>query len=1014
MSRRRALNTGYGAERGPVAPASRTSKTKTKTKESIYELKETMNYIKYEWPQVLEEDANPIELAISLLDDSSVGLSHKMSEFEEMSENTTTALRRVVNDHYDIFNTSIGSYHYLLTTSRDNQKDANEIKQMLESTTKEIHNKSDILQELNQTSVRYSEMIEILDAMEYMNSIPDKIDQLILDKKIHQVYDIISQGYTTAATYNLWNLSAMTSIKNYLDLQSNNLFDMIIDELQNEIYLKSSVVVQESSPWDMLITSNNNPKLAGFKTFVTKSSRLEEFIYNSANLDLAEISECFNELINDFVSNQLPELLKTTSSNLNLTFDLSGSFKNYHYIYQLLMTAQKLNRLMPAITILTQSNQQEFHGLLYRTIEEIKSKNMHELNKLKKILDFESEFEDELTSFHDYSVKILKDLFSSVFVKALMVLQKQKLISEIVAKFDLTYDFKTSWTVVKNELSSLILNYISTDSELVVHKNKLAMNELFKLDNVKFNKEQLMTKFPNLIEGSEEFGNYQTDFFIKNEAFQSNLEVLVPVNIFNMRIIIDFFLIFVSSMINLMSTDPSRPINQTAVQFFENFMKISFLPKLRDNFDSKFNMIMGAFEDDNVDELNTNRAPAFKTDLMNLNNSMIYQNAFEFKKFFISLCYTLNTSLTYRQELNNLVLQFLRKFHILYSNFYKGLMGNTNTKLNSWLKTPALNDLSSLIINETGEVNHQLVEKEIEIMLLNDEMLEVTKDELFDNESLQQLCYLLLTSSWILSWLPNFRKESNYNYEEDLTLIEKLKHDWNFLENGKRVINDTSSNSNQANLNSSIDNLNVYLSLNSAKFKEFNDVISNFEKIRLHSLIVLRYELRLKSIFYITRSFKETDWVLNSEPGDSDQFVSRYNKEIFAMENRLNNYLSETEMSRIFVGMSSFLDELLIKGSKLIHKINNNGIKKLLVNIFTLSQMLKNLNKSNLEIDFKRSSYYFELFTINENQFPSKLSGYDESEKANLVRLLYSEKLADGNGSSFNISKYNDLLAKVK
>lgn len=262
-----------------------------------------------------------------------------------------------------------------------------------------------------------------------------------------------------------------------------------------------------------------------------------------------------------------------------------------------------------------------------------------------------------------------------------------------------------------------------------------------------------------------------------------------------------------------------------------------------------------------------------------------------------------------------------------------------------------------------------------------------------------------------MSWLPGLGKESNYNFEEDLTMIEKLKHDWNFLENGKKILIEE-TNSKKANAN--YDNLSIYLSLNPSKYDHFKQVIKQFEKIRLDSLIILRYDLRLKSIYFISKSFKLGDWILKNEPGDSDQFITKLNKELFSMENKVNNYLNEFEISKILYGMSFFLNELLIQGSRLIHKINSNGIKKLLVNTFTLQQMLKNLNKSKMDTDFKRTSYYFNLFTVNENQLPSKLEGYSTFEKTNMVRLLYSEKLADGNGSSFNISKYNDLLAKVK
>lgn len=58
--------------------------------ESLYSLKEVYNTIKYDWPQMLREDANPIEMAVALLDDTSVGLAHRLQEFNMLKEFRTS------------------------------------------------------------------------------------------------------------------------------------------------------------------------------------------------------------------------------------------------------------------------------------------------------------------------------------------------------------------------------------------------------------------------------------------------------------------------------------------------------------------------------------------------------------------------------------------------------------------------------------------------------------------------------------------------------------------------------------------------------------------------------------------------------------------------------------------------------------------------------------------------------------------------------------------------------------
>lgn len=79
--------------------------------------------------------------------------------------------------------------------------------------------------------------------------------------------------------------------------------------------------------------------------------------------------------------------------------------------------------------------------------------------------------------------------------------------------------------------------------------------------------------------------------------------------------------------------------------------------------------------------------------------------------------------------------------------------------------------------------------------------------------------------------------------------------------------------------------------------------------------------------------------------------------------------------------------------------------------------MLRNLSSNPETIDFTKASEYFEMFTMNEFNLlkfiKSKRDNYTKDAYHTLARLIYSEKLADGNGSLFNKGKYNDLIKKI-
>ncbi|KAM9918762.1 hypothetical protein OXX80_012881, partial [Metschnikowia pulcherrima] len=225
---------------------------------------------------------------------------------------------------------------------------------------------------------KYSEMIEILDAMEHLRDIPKQVDQLISEKKIHEVYDVIAKGYQTASLYNLWSLSSMNATQNYLEVQSNNLYDMIVDELQNEIYLKSTSSNKES--WGNMIHSNS-PQITSFMALINNSTTLESFIYNSANLDINEISNSLIENTKRFLETQLSSLHShyTKSSNPGTNYSLlleansNPSTASYFYIYMLIFTASKLNKLQAVTEILLNSLQSELQSMINQITEECKS-----------------------------------------------------------------------------------------------------------------------------------------------------------------------------------------------------------------------------------------------------------------------------------------------------------------------------------------------------------------------------------------------------------------------------------------------------------------------------------------------------------------------------------------------------------------------------------------------------------------------------------------------------------------
>lgn len=1058
MVRSRAQSMNFGGQK---------DSEQRKRKQLVSELKEVTNYLKYEWPQLLDPNTNPIDLAVSLLDRLSVGLAHRMDDFHDISKQTQQALRNVVSLHHEVFNNSVGSYHLLLASLDSSQNDTAEIRQLLESTTRDISDRCDVLLELNQTSARYGDMVEILEAMDELTAVPDRVDQLIVDKKLDLVYDEIARAYALAEKYNLWTLSAMNSTQHYLEMQSNNLFDMVVDELQNELYLRSTGDAEEA-PWQHYVAVSN-PQVASFRRLVHLLDTLEQFIYNSANLDVVEVGDAFCDSVRHFLTEQLPRLHShatqrpgDTNYALLLEAALNKNTESFHYIYLLLSTASRLNRLSQAVEILRLLVQLQVGQLLARVTEQTKLRNVRQLGKLAKLLSFDQAVsaDDAVngSTFSDVAVPVLADLFATVGVSCLAVVQRHKVVSEVVQCIEThqslqpatgsisarsrSYDMAPVWSLVKKEIHALVARYIQ---ELVVADDTAASlparNDTFQFAAVAPGlmartdvemRTLLQERFPGFSVSSRA-GDASELPYIDSDTATAEIEVLVPRNVFNMRVVLDFMLVFTAGTHRIFSDFASvGPENRTAVNFVDDFMASVFVPRLRATFDRYFDESVGLTQDSLLSQpislqfSQTLLARSLRTDLHVLDSGhpelaifrhdsarpTVYHNAVAFKKLLLNACSVLNTSLWVRTRYADVVLHLVGAFVAAYERFYRELVGADDAaivgrptlKVRGWMNMAALTEVSGSLLQHTASPSavQPYVHKETSIILHGPEAFDVAADDFFDSDGFAHVCHLLVTTLWVLGWLPGLAKEgmASDRSHSDRPGPIRLRDEWCFLENGRVSPG-------------ALDH--VFVAVDDDLARRFLRLVQSLGAVRDRTLLALRYDLRCKALFYIGRLFRDSDMVPLNAPGEADHYITQFNREVFAVDERLSSVLSDSERQGVFCGLAHYIEALVMAGTRLVGTINSNGIKRILLNTFALQQMLRTTLGD--DVDFTRLSVYFELFTQPESAmvgiFESNRLGYTKGDMVELARLVYSERLADG-GSAFNRGKYNELVRRAE
>lgn len=909
------------------------------TARSMSRLKAAHKDVRYDWPQLVLDESLPLELAFQFLDDTLVGLAHRKAEFDLLCGAVGDALRAAVVENHEVFSNSVGLYHQLLLMVEELRRGAQEMQQLLEVSTRDVGERSGVLRELGAQLQRYEEMLEVLDAMAALRDLPGRIDLLVGERRLGEVYDAIAAGHKLAGRHNLFQLLAMGATQQYLEAQSNSLYDTVVDELKNEVFLKG--VSLEN--WRGLVGQSGAQR--GLHTLL-HAATLEQHVYAAANVDCDEAAALFARELAAFLE-RLPAVAD----------------QNAHtYTHQLMATAAKLGRLPQALEALAALVPVEMAHFVSRTTEECKAKSQL-LLRIARLADH---------GLSDAAVPVLQDVFGCVFLKLLAIVHRHKVACEVARLLapELPYTFEHVWAAVRKELELLVTQYID-EEPVAVPKPRLRLFSFAAVGEASRTAEDMKLILNEMFPGFlvEKPGAEQLPYILAERLV--TVDVLVPRSVYNMRVILDYFLVFAAG------ADAYAP----ALNQFADYMRLTFCAKLA--LELRAALERGLGFDSVVED----------------GGRTLHANALEFRRLFCSVCHTMNTSFAYRPELTGVVLGLLDAFLAAYHAYYKRLLSG-ELEFNRWMKLPQLLETLRQLLKETDpEKRRGLLRAELFAMASDPLQFDVPKEHLMDGTWFALVCHLHTSAAYVLSWLPQMRKESNYTHDTRLR-TERLRHEWLFFENGRQTSDKT----------------RLHVTLTLARVAEFDRAVALFAQIADNCLAALRFDVRLKGLYYIGKSYAEP-FVLATEPADSDQQIGQYNRELFSCGTHMATLLGRRVSDAVLFGLSEFLNRALIQGSELVQVANEHGVKKALLNIFTMQQILRSLVSDPDSVHFAPALGYFGLFTTSEHAMLQRIAKasktYTRAEALNMLRLVYSEKLHSAAALNFNRAKYSELSKKI-
>ncbi|KAK0551280.1 exocyst subunit [Tilletia horrida] len=373
---------------------------------------------KAEWPLFGEDEFNHVAMALSLLDNSSLGSSYET--FNQMKVTLEDSLQGTVDDHYESFATAITNHNSVLSALSSAQAGVQQAAKRLRDSREALGVRRADLVQMWQRAQSVKEAIDLLDILDSLRAVPEHLETLIADKRFLQAVNLLNRAMKTIAKPEIEEIGASSDLRAYLKGQETAILDILIEELHNHLYLKSTACdvrwkaytpgqdklpeVEFGIDLEKLEAGASSERQTGSSDGPDKLTRYLHALDQHPNFstapenDLADLALPQSaSMTSNFPSDVPGSVALTASKSMDSTFSLTGASNDGHtffdsddaldryeknpemdsflYIEMILESLAKLGNLGFALEVVTQRLPIELHALVDTTIEQVDQRN---------------------------------------------------------------------------------------------------------------------------------------------------------------------------------------------------------------------------------------------------------------------------------------------------------------------------------------------------------------------------------------------------------------------------------------------------------------------------------------------------------------------------------------------------------------------------------------------------------------------------------------------------------------
>ncbi|TVY64157.1 putative exocyst complex component sec8 [Lachnellula suecica] len=953
---------------------------------------EVLEHIKTEWPAMCQNDAVPVQIALQLLDSSSVGRAHEYQQFERTHMYLQDSLKAIVHEHHQGFNSSIGTFHKIQSSIQTSQKRVRQLKESLNQSKTSLATTDPELRKMATASHNYDGLLHTLSEIEDLRLVPDQLEARISEKRFLTAVDILQTALRRIRVPALDAIGALSDLRSYLTNQETALTDILIEELHDHLYLKSPYCQER---WQTLAKSQG----AAGKDKVDPTSSMRPFY---EVLDMMDLTQ---PMVEDPSRN--PEA------------------DTFYYIELLVESLNKLGALESAVNTIKQRLPVELFGIVNETNSEVDQKHP---SSLRGGINSSG---NQAFGSRENSIRadVIYDLLWTLYAKFESIAESHRVFHDVVKSIVrreggrnssmLLGGFRELWNLYQNEIRSLLHNYVTTDADIYQFnsspklgssKQDSKREQLFQFSDADSKSVQMTTEYqdlegiiraavPGLMSGSRKQGAdgkkqsaNRTDSIIgksrQTATYESKIGVhksLVDPSVFNMSLLLPPTLGFLQRLKNIVPPG-SDLVTSTLTSFLDNFLVNVFLPQLDET--------LGKLSDSVFEESDSFQEDAQWTKIA---RRPVFKGTAAFFSLITAFCKMLDT-IPHDQALSQLIITQMMRYYDRCCDWFKSLVSRVRDTEGPTLKLSALlatgpgdiHDTMKKLWTSEGE-DRALLEKEIGLLIIQTNETPLRLDDIIlDRETISSLCVLYTSMKWLAIKIDQLRHITRVDADSTRTTMQKpVNRRWTLLNDASKLQDDQNP---------------VYLPMTQETVVAFDSIVSSYQELAGTVLLTLHMEVRCQIIhsLAIALSPESAPYLLEQVVNDPDPKILSLNADLISYDETVVRFLRDKEISFVRSGLGLLIDSFLVTNAGMVQAMNAHGCGRMQLNILVLQQNLKNIEA---DVSLDRAARFFDLFSDGPEaaitqakqgkeggEGGKELFSYEELKT--LVELCYSEQLA--------------------